>query len=303
MRSVPGSLAIAVLALGVGLAAQNPLRLGSQFRTGIEVIGITATVVDSEGGLVTGLTAEDFVVFEDGEPQPITQFTAERVPVSLAVLLDVSDSMYGQRIVDARTAVTRFLFELLDPTDEYMVLSFNHRPHPLTNWTRDQLAIRSALEEIVPFGGTAIYDAVMTSLSFFKTRAEQRAAILLISDGADSASDAEFGDLRSAMLRTDAFAYAIAIDPPDGRPINGQVNPTTLRGITDTSGGRTEVVQDNEGLLEATASIADELNHQYMLGYNSPHAADGEYHSIRLRVPVGEYRVRARTGYVAGDGR
>jgi hypothetical protein len=101
------------------------------------------------------------------------------------------------------------------------------------------------------------------------------------------------------MLRSDAFAYAIAIDPPDARPINGQVNPTTLREITDASGGRTVVVQDAEGLVAATSSIADELNHQYVIGYNSPHAADGRYHSIRLRIREGGYQVRARNGYVA----
>lgn len=293
-------LSIGVLASSVGVAAQDEaLRLGSQFRTGVEVISITATVVDEEGRLVTGLTADDFEVYDDGAPQPVTQFTAERVPVSLAVLLDVSDSMYGQRIDDARAAVTRLLFELLDPTDEYMVLGFNHRPHPLTEWTRDHLVVQAALDDLVPFGGTAIYDAVMTALPFIARRAEQRAALLLISDGADSASDTEFGQLRSAMLRSDVFAYAIAIDSPGARPINGQVNPTTLREITDASGGRTEVVQDNEGLLAATAGIAEELNHQYMLGYNAPDAPDGAFHSIRVRVVPDGYRVRARSGYVA----
>ena len=302
MRSLAPALPILAFSTGLCLAAQDgapPPRSGSPFRTGIEVIGITATVFDRDGRLATGLTADAFEVYEDGVLQPITQFTAERVPVSLAVLLDVSDSMYGQRIEDARRAVTRFLFELLDPSDEYMVLGFNHRPHPLTEWTRDDGTVESALRGVVPFGGTAIYDAVVTALPFIERRSEQRAALLLISDGEDSASDASFGDLRAAMLRSDAFAYAIALDPPDARPINGQVNPTTLREITDTSGGRTAVVQDVEGLLAATASLADELNHQYVIGYNSPHGADGEYHSIRVRVRGGGFRVRARSGYVA----
>ena len=86
----------------------------------------------------------------------------------------------------------------------------------------------------------------MAALPVFEERSRQRAAIVLISDGADTASDAHVRDVRSALLRSDAFVYAIAIDPPaDTRPINARVNPYALRAITDDSGGRTEVVHDS----------------------------------------------------------
>jgi hypothetical protein len=100
-------------------------------------------------------------------------------------------------------------------------------------------------------------------------------------------------------MRTDAFVYAIAIDSPARQAINTSVNPTTLRAITDDSGGRTEVVKGTTELPAATQSIAEELNSQYVLGYSSPYAADGRYHSIRVRVQGPGYRVRARNGYVA----
>jgi VWFA-related protein len=256
-------------------------------------------VFDAEGNLVAGLPRDVFEVYEDGAGQTVTQFTNERVPVSLAVLLDASDSMYGRRIQDAREAVERFLFELLDPSDEFLLLAFNHRPSVLTEWTRAKDVLQPALSNLQPFGGTALYDAVMTSLPLIANRREQRAAILLISDGADSASDASLLQLRTAMLRSDVFAYAIAINSPDPRPINAQVNPVALREITDGSGGRTEVIQDTTDIQAATARIAEELNNQYLLGYDSPHGPDGRYHSIRVRVKGGAYRVRARNGYVA----
>jgi len=302
VRPVQGLLLLTVAVSSAGLAAQDrPVRGGSRFRSGIEVISVTATVLDKEGRLITGLPAEAFEVYEDGERQAVTQFTHERVPVSVAVLLDVSDSMYGRRIQDARIAVERFVFELLDPADEFLVLAFNHRPYMLIGWTRVTAVVRPTLEGLYPFGGTAIYDAVMTSLPLIEKRSEQRAALLLISDGADSASDAKLGELRVAMLRSDVFAYAIAINPREVKPINVQVNPVALREITDGSGGRTEVVQDTTDLIAATARIADELNNQYLLGYNAPHGPDGRYHSIRVRVRGGHYRVRARNGYVAGS--
>ena len=137
---------------------------------------------------------------------------------------------------------------------------------------------------------------MLAPLPLFERRSRQRAAILIISDGADTASDASVRDVKSALLRSDAFAYAIAIDPPDALPINRRVNPYALREITDDSGGRTEVVHDSADLEAATARIADELNHQYVLAYTSARAPDGQYHSIRVRVTRPDHRVRARRG-------
>jgi Ca-activated chloride channel homolog len=291
---------LVIAALTTAVVAQDQVLHDSRpFRTGIEVTSLTVTVRDAQGHLITDLGREAFEVHEDGELQTVTQFTNERVPISLGVLLDTSDSMFGQRIKDARAAVERFLFELLDPGDEYFVLSFNHRPHILTRWTNTPEVIRHALEALRPTGGTAVYEAVVASLPMFVTRSRQRAAVLVISDGADTASTATIREVHSALLRSDAFVYAIAIDSPEPRAINTRVNPTSLRAITDDSGGRTEVVQSSGDLVDATSRIADELNKQYLLGFTSSHGADGKYHSIRVRVQGTDYKVRARNGYVA----
>jgi len=295
--------ALACLALAVPIA-QTPLaRDDHPFRSGIELTSITATVTDSAGRLVTGLDRDMFEVFEDGIRQEITQFTRERVPVGLGVLLDISDSMFGQRIQDARAAVRRFLFELLDSADEFFILAFNHAPKTLTGWTHTADDVTRALNGLRPFGGTAAYDAVVEALPMIERRARQRAALLIISDGADTASNVSMRDVKSALLRSDAFVYAIAIDSPDRQAINTRVNADALRELTGQSGGRTEVVHSSTDLAEASARIADELNHQYVLGYTPTHAADGRYHSLRVRIAGSEYKVRARNGYVATPAR
>jgi VWFA-related protein len=292
-----------VLAPPAPLAArqqQPPITDNKLFQSGIEITSVTATVTDKDGHLVHDLPQDMFEVYEDGARQTITQFTRERVPIGLGVLLDVSDSMYGRRIHDAEAAVERFLFELLDPADEFFLLAFNHAPRPLTGWTRTQQDVQRALGGIRPSGGTAIYDAIADALPLIAHRNRQRAALLVISDGADTASNATLRDIRSLLLRSDAFVYAIAIDSPDRSPINTRVNPQALREITNESGGRTEVVQTSADLADATARIAEELNNQYLLGFTSARgAADGRYHSLRVKVTSGEYRVRARNGYVA----
>jgi len=288
------------VAAGLALGAHgNGTQDRRPFRSGIELTSITATVRDADGRLVKGLERDAFEVFEDGEPQTITQFTRDRVPIGLGVLLDISDSMFGRRIQDARSAIDRFLFELLDPGDEFFVLAFNHQPHLLTGWTNAPDQVRHALDGLRPSGGTAAYDAVLAALPTIARRSRERAALVLVSDGADTASNATLREVRSALVRSEAFVYAIAIDSPEPQPINTRVNATTLREITDDSGGRTEIVHNGAELIEATARIADELNNQYVLGYTSPRGADGKYHSIRVRVRESGYKVRARNGYVA----
>ena len=128
-----------------GLAAQQPAVRGPQlFKSGVDITGVTITVRDSDGRLVTGLSREDFDVFEDGERQNVTQFTRERVPISVGVLVDISDSMFGRRIADARGAVNGFLFEQLAEEDEFFILAFNHRPHVMTTWTHTADIVRQA---------------------------------------------------------------------------------------------------------------------------------------------------------------
>src|SRR5471032_3187620 len=105
---------VVALSTVVALSAQT-------FRGAVTTVEIPVTVTDSTGRLIMGLTKDDFEVFEDGDSQPVTFFSDKRTPVSVGVLLDVSDSMRGQPIVDARSAVDRFMAELLDPGDEGFV--------------------------------------------------------------------------------------------------------------------------------------------------------------------------------------
>lgn len=274
-------------------------RPAPEWRGRVDLVMVTATVRDVEGRLVTGLTADDFRVFDDGEPQPLTHFVTDRVPVSLGILLDISESMVGRRIEDARFALRRFVTDLLAADDEAFLIAFNHRPREIAPWTLAPAELAGRLDAVVPTGGTAIYDALDYALPRFRERSHQRAALLVISDGADTASDIGLPKLRSALRRSDAFVYAIAIDQPGRRPVSGRPDPYALREITDDSGGYTEIVRDSAELVEATARIAEELNSQYLLGYAAPRPSDGAYHSIRVRPRDPVLKIRHRRGYIA----
>lgn len=260
---------------------------------------VTATVRDANGKLVTGLPQEAFEVYENGVRLPIAQFTNERVPLGLGLLLDTSDSMFGRRLKDAQAAVERFLVSLLDPKDAFFVMAFNHDARLLFEWKTDPAGVHEALAKLHPAGSTAIYDALVRALPLIDNRPRERAAIVLITDGADTASDATLHELRPALVRSDAFVYAIAIDTPEPQAIAQRVNVNTLNEITGQSGGRTEIVRATADLDVATSRIAEELNSQYVLAYASPTPGDGKYHTIRVRTTDSTHRVRARNGYVA----
>ena len=276
-----------------------PSTRAQTFRGSVTTVEIPVTVTDANNRLIMGLAKEDFEVFEDGDEQPVTQFSDKRTPVSVGVLLDISDSMRGQPIVDARGALDRFMADLLDAGDEAFVGAFNHLPRILVPWTVPPARLAGKLAGERPTGGTAIYDAIFASAPMFQRRQRTRAAMIVISDGADTASDHSLAQTRETLRRSDAFVYAIAIDLATEPRVSTRVNPEALREITGPSGGYTEVVRSYADLGPATQRIAEELNSQYTLGYATTRPQDGSWRTIRVRVKHRDYIARARRGYYA----
>jgi VWFA-related protein len=296
-----------------------------RLRSTVELVNVTATVTDSSGRFVSGLRREDFRVFEDGVEQEVTHFSSDRVPVSLGIALDTSNSMNGEKIVSARGALNRFLFDLLDPTDEVFLYRFSDFPQLVESWTTDRDRLRSELGRLQPRGGTAMYDAIAEAVPLAQTGQHRKKALVIISDGNDTNSRTDAHEVKQLIRQTEVMVYAIGIDgqgtrytgwppqqpvpfpfpgrrmPPRGGVIHAddRVNVAALRNITDDSGGRTEIIRDPRDLDPATAGIADELSKQYYLGYPATGKKDGRWHSIRVEVRNGSYRVRARSGYVA----
>jgi Ca-activated chloride channel family protein len=301
IQGVKPSVFVVSVVLVVGVVAALSPRLGAQtarFKSRVVTIPVTVTVTDSNGRLITGLARDDFEVYEDGNREPITGFDDQRVPVSVGLVFDASDSMRGEAIADARGALDRFVGELLEGEDEAFVATFNHSPRTVTPWRKPPPALVHALDDTRPGGGTAIYDALVAFAPMFDRRSNTRAAMIIVSDGADTASDRTLQQAREVIRHSDAFVYAIAIDAPDARA-STRVNPEALKDITGPSGGYTEVVHTAGDLGPATARIADELNKQYTIAYSSSRPSDGSWHNIRVRVKKGGYLARSRRGYFA----
>jgi Ca-activated chloride channel family protein len=214
---VRSTLAIAlVTATAVTLVAsrgqERPTGQGFSFRTGVELVSVAATVTDASGRFVPGLKREDFVVYEDGKLQDVSQFDAERVPVSLGIALDTSGSMLGEKIAAAQAALNRFLIDLLGPQDEVFLYRFNSRPDLVQSWTTDRLSVSRTLGTIKPNGGTAIYDTVAEAVPLAQAGSRRKKALVIISDGNDTSSHLKLPALQQIIRETEVLVYAIGID-------------------------------------------------------------------------------------------
>jgi VWFA-related protein len=183
-----------------------------RFKSGVELINVTATVSDPTGRFVSGLQQDDFLVYEDDKPVNVTHFSAERVPVSLGIALDTSGSMAGHKIQAAQDALDRFLFELLDKSDEIFLYRFSNVPMLLQGWTRDRQLLSRALGRITPNGGTAMYDAVADAIPLAQQGQNRKKALLIISDGNDTASGMNIREVKARIRESEVMVYAIGID-------------------------------------------------------------------------------------------
>lgn len=183
-----------------------------RFRTGVELINVTATVTDRNGRFVPGLRREDFHVYEDGVEQSVTHFNSERVPVSLGIALDTSGSMDGEKIQAARDALNRFLFDLLDRADEVFLYRFDAQPELVEGWTTDRERISAELGRIRPRGGTAMYDTVAEAVPMAQSGRHKKKALVVISDGNDTSSQTDVHSLKQMIRETEVLVYAIGID-------------------------------------------------------------------------------------------
>ncbi len=208
---------LAIVACALVLASGRPSgqqqeRDRFRFRTGVELINVTATVTDRNGRFVPGLRKEDFEVYEDNDQQTISHFSSERVPVSLGIVLDTSGSMEGEKFAAARRALDRFLFDLLDRDDEIFLYTFDATPELVENWTTDRQRIVRALGRVDPGGGTALYDAVAEAVPLAQSGTRRKKALVVISDGNDTSSRTSLREVQQLIRETEVLVYAIGID-------------------------------------------------------------------------------------------
>jgi Ca-activated chloride channel family protein len=289
----------------VAQAASHPPRL-VDFHTDADMVEVGATVLDGQDRVIHGLTQRDFRLFEDGVEQTVQHFGEEDVPVSLAIVFDVSGSMSAQ-MADARAALASLL-RTSNPEDEFCLITFADRPEIAVPWTNSQGDIGERVLYARSNGRTALLDAVQLGMGELRKRRNPRRAMAIFSDGGDNHSRVSEASLLRMLEEADIQVYAVGLPDPNVRWVRPAeevvAGPNLLGELCEHGGGRYFPVEGGRDLRKAADRVGEEIRSQYVLAYApSRLAEDGKFHRLQVRVrrqPGGpRMTVRSRRGYRA----
>ena len=302
-RSLSLCMAALLAALAAPLGAQVPT-----FASRSELVVLSATAVDGRGRPVTNLKRQELRVFEEGWPQAILHFAeGADVPARILLLVDVSGSMNGRlKTTSARMAVRQILAALA-PDDQVALAGFDSEYWGIVSWTTDKRKVEEGFTELKPFGSTALHDALDHAARDLASHGEGRRAVVVITDGVDTASKETPDAVIARSQALDVPIYTVTVVSPIDDPrsdifvgrdqASAAVAGSALLGrYASMSGGAAFVVSDFAGLKKAADLVALELKHQYRLGYDPPEGPR-RFRRVEVRTTRKGILVRTRSGY------
>ena len=279
-------------AAGTGLGVTGVLaQEQAQFSTGVQLVEVYATVNDQRGGLVRGLNAPDFEVYENDQKQTISTFTAGEFPATVVLGVDRSLSMAGEPLRLAKLASQGFLRQL-KPADRSMVVAISNQADVIAPLSTDRAAQSEAIAALDPWSTTSLHDSIIGTLDRLDGE-PGRQALVVFSDGTDRYSHSTAAEVVERARRSHALVYLITI---------GKKRLPLAAELATVTGGRSFLIKNAKQLDATLMTIAQEIRYQYLLGYTpTKPIAKGtrEWRSVRVVVrnqPTG-VRVRARDGY------
>ena len=277
------------------------------FKSRVDMVALTVSVTDANGQSVAGLSADDFVIFEDGVRQELILFGSDGVPVDVALVVDTSSSM-TTALPMVKLAASG-LVKTLRNGDRAAVVDVKDStrvPQPLT---RDLMQVEAAIGRLTPRGSTALHDAIYITLRQFARERialpeeARRHAVIVLSDGVDTASHVAFEAITELARNLDVTIYTIALrdqlssDPGIREALRGAT--WEMGSLARETGGRAFFPASALALQGIYDTIGRELANQYALGYVSSAAGAGAFRRIGLKLlPPAEGTPRTRAGYV-----
>ncbi len=262
---------------------------------GTTLVNTFVTVTDKRGRLISDLKASDFVVWDDGVRQRITEFSREtQLPLTLALVIDRSRSVQARFELE-RAAAINFLRSILRRgQDRGLLVAFDSDVYLISDFTDDAVALTREIRNLSVAGNSAVFDAVYKTARYkFGPISFGRKVLVLITDGDDTASEATLAEAIDMALRTDVIVYPIGIR-------GTKAGIAALKRLAAATGGRALFLdEEHTRLAELFDQLEMELRNQYSIGYEVKHAPDGRFHRLKIRVKKRGLTVRARKGYYA----
>jgi VWFA-related protein len=299
-RWCPVGLALSLLVASGAGAGQI-----ARFASRSELVTVSVTVKDADGGYVGGLPASAFQIREDGRPQAIRFFVNEDVPVTVGLLVDASGSMRANRrlVVTAASAFAA----ASHPDDELFALTFSDDVLTVlpesSPFTSDRsLFLRALSHQIVARGRTALYDAVAAGLEYAARGTYDRKVLVVISDGGDNASVATHSEVARKAQASAAVIYGVALADGSSR----DAEPKRLRQLARQSGGEAFSPKRAVQVEEALRQVARDIRNAYTVAYvpADVNAREGSFRKISVSVKAPDGRrliVRTRSGYLGSS--
>jgi len=293
--------------LAIGQSPQ-PSVAKPTFRSGVELVRIAAVVQDRRGRPVLGLSSKDFELDVGGEPVPIVEFGTESTGVSVALLIDDSGSMSLPGRKEAAQDVARHIIARIEADrDEVALFGFDKRLRTLQPFTTQPSAVLPRLGELEPYGLTSLYDAIADAARPLVMRSRPRRAVVVITDGVDTASVMSPPEVSRVASEIDVPVYVVAIRvgvdrvggmPDIVSPADAASSQASLDDLARWTGGATFTAGTPVETGLAAQQILTELRHQYLIAFEANPRAG--WHSLSVGVRKKNVFVRARGGYMAG---
>ncbi len=261
------------------------------------IVVLNATITDAKGANVSGLQKNQFQIFEDGKEQKIDFFQSEKTPFAAIILLDSSGSM-EQRVSLARSAAIQFL-DRLRIDDVAAIYNFDSKISLVQDFSNSRDIYEGAFD-IKANGMTVLNDAIFKAAGELDKRPEQRRAIIVLSDGADTQSGRSADKALKAALSANATIYTVDMSAIDTSGKERMQSQGALKNFAEKSGGKFVATPGGVALREAFKNIVDELGVQYTLGYQPTNTAkDGKWRTIEIKINKTDLNIRTRKGYNA----
>jgi Ca-activated chloride channel family protein len=285
------------------------------FHSEVDLVSLNVTLTNQKDQLVSGLTASDFTVFEDGVPQELTFFSSTRLPMDVAILLDTSSSMAGVMSVAQNAAIG--LVETAQPADRVSVTEFNDRANIIHPLGGDVSAAAQAVRATWPRGSTALYNGLYLAMTEMMRsrrglRDIRKQAVVVLSDGQDTSSLVQYDDVMALAKESGIVVYTILLlNPVEARQLNDFKTKHisqpfyVMRSLAEATGGLAYMTTNANELHGIYGRIASELAQQYTLGYVSTNARrDGGFRRVVVRlIDHPGVLARTRSGYQAPKSR
>ena len=325
-------LIVVATTLGVGIAVSIPQESTPQedseftLKVNVDLVVLNLTVVDDAGRSITNLRRDDFSLYENNEPQTITELLPTEAPFNLALVLDTSSSVKKNLHLIKKAGIE--FAQQLRSNDRIGIEAFSSSVTQLQGFTSDRKQLTRTLDKLTVsnFGGSKVYDAIAQAVYRLRELSTGRSAIVILSDAMENASRIKFDGLRLLLAQSDAVLYPVTVLNKQreqdnlaayiqGRPESDpyianaraslayltemyRIQTDRLVTLSKDTGGKVFLVSNLEDLAGEYAKIAEQLRNTYTVAYYPTNARrDGTIRAVRIELKNPKYHVRGRSSY------